>query len=117
MIVDDAFYVAFGKFRLMLGSIYRNEVVAHSVFTFDDYDAAPRVAEDLCVDPSCWSRRIDRFALFAAVEAFAARALDARVEKLEGDYFDVYALLLADRAAEAAAAFFSERLGAAPGSG
>ena len=116
MIVDDAAYAAFGKLgrgqAAPIGT--KSSRTRRSPSTTTTQRRAPRRIRApilLLASPD------DRFAPFAAVEAFAARAPDARVEKLEGDHFDVYAPPLADRAAEAAAAFFSERLGAAPGSG
>jgi pimeloyl-ACP methyl ester carboxylesterase len=108
MIVDDAAFAAFEKL-VPPGSTYRNAVVAHSVFTFDDYDPAPSAAAIrapilLIASPG------DRFAPFSAVEAFAARAPNATIERIEGDHFDVYSPPLADRAADVAAVFLVRQL-------
>jgi pimeloyl-ACP methyl ester carboxylesterase len=110
MIVDDAAYAAFERL-VPPGSTYRNAVVAHSAFTFDDYDPSQRLAEIRAPVLAIASRE-DRFAPFAAVEALAARAPDVRVETIPGDHFDAYAPPAADRAAELASAFLAERLGA-----
>jgi pimeloyl-ACP methyl ester carboxylesterase len=108
MIVDDAAYAAFERLAAP-GSTYRNAVVAHSVFTFDDYDPAPRAVEIrapilLVASPG------DRFAPFGAVEAFAARAPAATVARIDGDHFDVYSPPIADAAAEIEAEFLVRHL-------
>ncbi|MGH7292694.1 MAG: hypothetical protein ACREJT_15855, partial [Myxococcota bacterium] len=90
-------------------STYRNSVVAHSVFTFDDYDPAPRAIE-IRAPILFVASRSDRFAPFSAVEAFAARAPNARIETIEGDHFDVYASPISERAAELEVAFLREQL-------
>jgi pimeloyl-ACP methyl ester carboxylesterase len=108
MIVDEQAYVAFEKL-VEPGSTYRNAVVAHSVFTFDDYDPAPRAA-DIRAPILLVASRTDRFAPFSAVESFAARAPAATVAPIEGDHFDVYSPPIADVAADLAAAFLAERL-------
>jgi len=108
MIVDDAAYAAFEKL-VGPGSRYRNEVVAHSVFTFDDYDPAP-AAERIQAPILLVASRRDRFAPFAAVEAFAARASNARVATIDGDHFDVYSSPVAETAADLAASFLAEHL-------
>ena len=108
MIVDDR---AFGSFERLVapGSTYRNAVVAHSVFTFDDYDPAPRAAE-IRVPVLLVASRGDRFAPYAAVEAFAARAPAAQLETIEGDHFEIYASPIAEAVAELEAAFLIEQL-------
>ncbi len=108
MIVDDSAYAAFEKL-VTPGSTYRNEVVAHSPFTFDDYDPAPHAAE-IRAPILLIASRSDRFTPYAAIESFAARAPAARIELFEGDHFDVYSPPAADRAADLAAEFFAERL-------
>jgi pimeloyl-ACP methyl ester carboxylesterase len=108
MIVDDAAYAAFERL-VTPGSTYRNAVVAHSAFTFDDYDPAPR-APEIRAPILFIASRADRFAPFSAVESFAARAPAARVEEFEGDHFDVYSSPAADHAAELAAEFLVAKL-------
>lgn len=108
MIVDDAAYAAFERL-VEPGSTHRNEVVAHSAFTFDDYDPSRRVAE-IRVPILAIASPEDRFAPFEAVENLAERATDVTVERIPGDHFDVYAPPLAERAAAAASAFLAARL-------
>jgi pimeloyl-ACP methyl ester carboxylesterase len=108
MIVDDGAYAAFEKL-IGPGSTYRNAVVAHSVFTFDDYDPAPRAAE-IRAPILLVAARGDRFAPFSAVESFAARAPAASVETIDGDHFDVYSPPLADAVAALEAAFLARHL-------
>lgn len=108
MIVDDGAFGAFEKL-VVPGSTYRNEVVAHSAFTFDDYDPAPRAAEIL-VPILLVASLADRFAPYAAVEAFASRAPAARLETVEGDHFDIYSPPIADAVAELEARFLVEQL-------
>lgn len=110
MIVDDAAYAAFEKL-VTPGSSYRNAVVAHSVFTFDDYDPAPR-APEIRAPILFVASRADRFAPYAAVEAFAARAPNARVAEIDGDHFDVYAEPRAEQAASLAVEFLAAELAA-----
>lgn len=109
MIVDDRAFAAFERL-VPAGSTYRNAIVAHSPFTFDDYDpsrdaAALRVPLLLIASPA------DRFAPFAAVEHLASALPNAELEKLEGDHFDVYSPPVRDRAADLAADFLVEHLG------
>lgn len=108
MIVDDT---AFAAFERLVGpaSTYRNAVAARSVLTFDEYNpavqgAAIRAPLLLVASPD------DRFAPFAAVEAFAAAHPDARVAPISGDHFDVYSPPVQGRAADLAAAFLVEKL-------
>ncbi len=108
MIVDDGAFAAFEKL-VPPGSTYRNAVVAHSVFTFDDYDPAPS-AEEIRVPILLVASRADRFVPYAAVEAYASRASAARIETIEGDHFEIYAPPLADRIADLEAAFLVEQL-------
>jgi dienelactone hydrolase len=108
MIVDDGAFASFEKL-VVPGSTYRNAVVAHSVFTFDDYDPAPSAAE-IRVPILLVASRGDRFAPYAAVEAFASRAAAARIETIEGDHFDVYSSPLAETVAGVEAGFLAEHL-------
>ena len=110
MIVDDAAWAAFGKL-VEPGSTYRNAVAAHSPFTFDDWNPAPRAAE-LRVPVLLVASREDRFAPFAAVEALAARNPNATVAEIGGDHFDVYSPPWRDRALAAETAFLARHLGA-----
>jgi len=110
MIVDDAAYAGFEQL-VEPGGTYRNAVVAHSVFTFDDYDPAPRAGE-IRAPILFIASRADRFAPFSAVEAFAARAPNARIAEIDGDHFDVYAEPRAERAAALAAEFLAAELDA-----
>jgi dienelactone hydrolase len=111
MIVDDAAFAAFERL-VPPGSTYRNAVAARSVLTFDEYDPSTRTA-DVAAPVLVLASRSDRFAPFAAAEAFAREARDATLEELEGDHFDVYAPPLRERAAALAAAFLRRHLGAA----
>jgi pimeloyl-ACP methyl ester carboxylesterase len=108
MIVDDGAFAAFEKL-VPPGSTYRNAVVAHSVFTFDDYDPGPRAVE-IQAPILLVASRADRFAPYAAVEAFAARAPAAKLVTIEGDHFDIYASPIAETAADIEAAFLTEHL-------
>jgi pimeloyl-ACP methyl ester carboxylesterase len=110
MIVDDSAWAAFEKL-VTPDSTYRNAVVAHSVFTFDDYDPAPRASE-IRAPILFVASRADRFAPYAAVKAFAARAPDARIAEIEGDHFDVYSEPHSARAAALAAEFLAAELAA-----
>jgi pimeloyl-ACP methyl ester carboxylesterase len=109
MLADDAAYTAFEKL-VADGSTYRNEVVAHSVFTFDDYNPAAR-SEEIGAPVLLIASRKDRFAPYAGVEAFAARAKSVEVVEFDGDHFDVYSPPAAELAAGAAADFLSRHLG------
>lgn len=107
MIVDDAAYAAFEKL-VAPGTSYRNAVLAHSAFTFDDYDPSQRVAEIRAPILVVASRR-DRFAPFAAAEALASRP-NATLAEIDGDHFDIYAPPLLDEAAGIEARFLREHL-------
>lgn len=108
MIVDDGAFAAFEKL-VVPGSSYRNAVVAHSVFTFDDYDPAPS-ATRIAVPILLVASRGDRFVPYSAVEAYAARAPAARLVTIEGDHFDIYASPIAEAVAALEAAFLVEKL-------
>jgi pimeloyl-ACP methyl ester carboxylesterase len=107
MIVDDAAYAAFEKLAAP-GSSYRNAVLAHSAFTFDDYDPSKRVAE-IGAPILVVASRGDRFAPFAAAEALAALP-NATLAEIEGDHFDVYSPPVLDAAAATEARFLREHL-------
>lgn len=108
MIADDA---AFGAFEKLVapGTTYRNAVVAHSVFTFDDWNPASR-SGSIAAPILAVASRADRFAPFAAVEALAASAPDVTIAEIPGDHFDVYAPPIRDEAAAVEARFLHERL-------
>jgi alpha-beta hydrolase superfamily lysophospholipase len=108
MIVDDA---AFAAFERLAGpdSTYRNAVAARSILTFDDWNPAPRAGE-IAAPVLLVASPADRFAPFAAVEAFARIARRARVERIDGDHFDVYASPVLERAADLESAFLAESL-------
>lgn len=108
MIVDDAAFAAFEKL-VAPGSTYRNAVVAHSVFTFDDWNPAPR-AGSVRAPILAIASRGDRFVPFAAVEALAANAPDVTIAEIPGDHFDVYSPPIRELAAEVAARFLRERM-------
>lgn len=110
MLVDDDAFAAFERL-VAPGASYENAVVAHSVFRFDDWNPAPS-AEAIAAPILLLAARGDRFVPYAAVEAFAARAPDARLEMLAGDHFDVYSPPVSDEAAARAIAFLSERFAA-----
>jgi uncharacterized protein len=111
MIVDDAAFAAFQDL-IKPGTLYRNEVAARSIFTFDEYNPAVQGAS-ISVPVLLIASRKDRFAPFAASEAFARTHPNARLEEIDGDHFDVYRTPRAERAADLAAAFLSEHLLAA----
>jgi pimeloyl-ACP methyl ester carboxylesterase len=108
MIVDDA---AFAAFERLVGpaSTYRNAVAARSVLTFDEYNPAVQGAA-IDVPLLLVASREDRFAPFAAVEAFASAHPRARVATIAGDHFDVYSPPVQGHAAELAARFLAEQL-------
>jgi pimeloyl-ACP methyl ester carboxylesterase len=110
MIVDDRAHAAFRKL-VTDGSTYRNAVVAHSIFTFDDYNPAAR-ADEIQAPVLLVASPADRFAPFAAAEAWAARAPNVTLERIEGDHFDVYSSPILERAAEIEAAFLARHLAA-----
>jgi pimeloyl-ACP methyl ester carboxylesterase len=109
MIVDDAAWTAFSRL-VEPGSTYRNAVAAHSPFTFDDWNPAPRAAA-LRVPLLLVASRADRFAPFAAVETLAAHNPHATVAEIEGDHFDVYSPPVRDRALAAETPFLTRHLG------
>ncbi len=108
MIVDDRAYEA-GERGTPPSSTYRNEVVAHSIFTFDDYNPAVQAA-GIKAPVLLIAVRGDRFAPFAAAQAFAKTHPNATLAELDGDHFDIYGPPRAERAAELAAQFLTEHL-------
>lgn len=108
MIADDEASAAFERL-VEPGSSYRNAVAARSVLTFDDYNPALRTA-DVAAPVLVLASRADRFAPFAAAEAFAREGRDVTLELIEGDHFDVYSPPLRDHAAARAAAFLEAAL-------
>jgi len=108
MIVDDAAHAAFARL-VAPGSSYRNAVVAHSAFTFDDYDPSQRTGS-IRAPLLLIASRSDRFAPFAAVEACAAERPGVTLVEIPGDHFDVYEPPVADQAAESAAGFLRDAL-------
>ncbi len=103
MIVDDADYAAFERV-VEPGSSFRNEIAAHSVFTFNAYDPA-KLATPLELPVLLLASRTDRIVPFAVVERFAAPHPNVRIETFEGDHFDIYSSPARERAAEMAIAF------------
>lgn len=112
MIVDDEAYAAFERL-VEPGSTYRNEVAAHSVVTFDEYDPAV-LAAGLDAPVLLLASRRDRMVPFEVVERFAAARPQARVEIFDGDHFDIYASPARERAADLAIGFLRERLALDP---
>lgn len=112
MIVDDAAYAAAARFETP-DSRYRNAIVAHSAFTFDDYDPAP-FARRIEAPVLLIASPRDRFAPFAAVEALGERP-NVEITRIDGDHFDVYFSPVRERAAAAASGFLRRAFGAAPG--
>lgn len=110
MICDDAAYAAF-KSLVGPGTLYRNEVAASSIFTFDDYNPAIQ-ATGLKAPILLIASRADRFAPFVAAEAFARAHPNARLEEIGGDHFDIYSAPHAERAADLATAFLTDHLAA-----
>jgi pimeloyl-ACP methyl ester carboxylesterase len=108
MLVDDAAYAAL-KSVAKPGTTYRNEVVAHSIFTFDDYNPAVQAAA-ITAPVLLISSRADRFAPFAAAEAFAKAHPNATLVEIDGDHFDIYASPRVDQAAALAADFLVQHL-------
>jgi dienelactone hydrolase len=108
MIVDDQAFAAFKRFARR-GSTYRNAIAARSIFTFDDYNPAVQAAA-IKAPVLLIASRADRFAPFAAAEAFAKAHPNATLEEIDGDHFDIYASPRADRAADLAAAFLVHHL-------
>ena len=108
MIVDDRAYEASAR-GTPPGSTYRNEIVAHSIFTFDDYNPAVQ-ASAIKASVLLIAARKDRFAPFAAAEAFAKAHANVTLAEIEGDHFDVYAPPRSTEAAALAARFLKEHL-------
>jgi pimeloyl-ACP methyl ester carboxylesterase len=108
IIVDDsAFERAIDL--VPLSSRYRNEVAARSVLTFDDYNPL-RQAAALTAPVLLIASKADRFAPYAAVEAYAKAYADVTVSTIEGDHFDVYTRPVARHAAEEALSFLKSHL-------
>jgi uncharacterized protein len=91
------------------GTTYRNEIVAHSIFTFDDYNPAVQ-AVGIKAPVLLIAARGDRFAPFAAAEAFARAHPNVTLTEIEGDHFDVYAPPRSEEAAASAVRFLKEHL-------
>ncbi len=108
MIPDDKASVA-AKALAVPGSTYRNEVVAHSVFTFDDYNPAVQAAA-IEAPVLVIATRADRFAPFGAAEAFAKVHRNVTLKEINGDHFDVYAPPRAEQAANLAVQFLKVHL-------
>lgn len=108
MITDDEAYEASTR-NTPKASTYRNEIVAHSIFTFDDYNPAVQAA---AIKPPVLliAARKDRFAPFAAAEAFAKSHPNVTLTEIDGDHFDVYAPPRSEDAAASAARFLKEHL-------
>lgn len=112
MLVDDAAWNA-AKRLVPDRSLYRNEVAARSIFTFDDYN--PRVqAAALKAPVLLIASRTDRFAAYSAVEAYAKSHPNAQSIAVEGDHFDSYLPPAASRAAEAGLSFLKQIFEAHP---
>lgn len=103
MITDDRAYEAFEK-QVPRNATYRNEVVAHSIFTFDDYNPAVQAAS-IKAPVLLIASRADRFAPFAAAEAFAKTHPNVTLKEIDGDHFEIYTTPRSERAAELAAQF------------
>jgi pimeloyl-ACP methyl ester carboxylesterase len=108
MIADDAAARAAARLAEP-GSTWRNEVLARSIFTFDEYNPAVQAA-DLEAPLLLVASRADRFAPFSAVEAFARAHPRAVVAEIDGDHFDVYLPPVRERAAALAAEFLAAQL-------
>jgi uncharacterized protein len=113
MIVDDAAYTAFERL-VEPGSTFRNDMAAHSVLTFDEYDPAEQAAS-LTAPVMLVASQTDRMVPFATVERFAAAHPRVQVETFEGDHFEIYSSPARERAADLAIAFLREHLDAGPG--
>jgi uncharacterized protein len=108
MIVDGAAYAAFEQL-VGEGSTYRNEVLARSILTFDEYNPADRTGEIrapvlLVAAPG------DRFSPFEAAREYAARANGVTLIEIPGDHFDVYSAPAREQAAASAILFLKEHL-------
>ena len=108
MIADDAAARAAAALAEP-GSSWRNEVVARSIFTFDEYNPAVQAAS-LEAPLLLVASRADRFAPYSAVETFARAHPRARIAEIEGDHFDVYLPPARERAAALAAEFLAQEL-------
>jgi len=113
MIVDGAAYAAFEKL-VEDGSTYRNEVLARSILTFDEYNPADRTG-DVRAPVLLIAAPGDRFAPFEAAKKYAAAAPDVTLVEIPGDHFDVYSSPVREQAAESAARFLAEHLRAGDG--
>jgi pimeloyl-ACP methyl ester carboxylesterase len=114
MIVDNAAYAAFEQ---LVGpqSTYRNAVAMRSPFNFHGYNPAAHTAAIHAPVLLIASPR-DRFAPFAAAQAYAARAANVTLETFDGDHFDVYAPPAMTRAGDLATRFLRSHLLPADGS-
>lgn len=108
MIEDDAAYAAFSRIA-STQSLYRNEVAARSIFTFDDYN--PRVqAAALRAPVLLIASKTDRFASFAAAESYAKAHDNVDLVTADGDHFDIYLPPRNRTASEKATAFLQAQL-------
>jgi uncharacterized protein len=112
MIVDDAAFASAGALNEP-GTLYRNEVAARSIFTFDDYNPTVQGAS-IKVPVLLIASRADRFAPFSASASFAKTHPNVRLEEIGGDHFDIYSAPVADQAADLAAAFLADHLKPSP---
>jgi pimeloyl-ACP methyl ester carboxylesterase len=108
MLVDDAAYAAF-EALVAPGLLYRNEVAARSVLTFDDWNPAAR-AGDVKVPVLLVASPDDRFAPFSAAKRWADSAPNVEIAEIPGDHFDVYSPPVRERAEAAAGAFLVRTL-------
>jgi pimeloyl-ACP methyl ester carboxylesterase len=112
MIVDDVAFAGAGSLAPP-DSHYRNEVAARSILTFDDYNPR-RQAASLTAPVLLIASKADRFAPYAAIEAYAKTYADVTVSTIEGDHFDAYTLPVARHAADEALTFLKSHLGLRP---
>jgi uncharacterized protein len=108
MITDDRALAAVRSLS-QPGALYRNEVAARSIFTFDDYN--PSVQGAAIKAPLLLSAsRTDRFVPFTAPQAFAKAHPNATIAEIDGDHFEIYSPPRSQRAADLAAHFLKQHL-------
>lgn len=110
MLVDDNAYSAFERLTL-ISKYYRNEVLARSIFTFDDYNPAVQ-ARRLTKPALIVASKVDRFAAFPAAEEFVSKQKQRQLFQVRCDHFEVYSPPCFDVAAAATLHFLQVELAA-----
>lgn len=108
MIADDG---AYGTLQVLAmgDAAYRNEIVAYSIFLFDDYNPSA-MAGGLRAPTLLLASRTDRFVPFSAVEDYASKSESRTIREVACDHFEIYSEPCRADASNAAARFFARHL-------